>query len=414
MTADTIVVGAGLAGLCCALELARAGQRVTVLERSREPGGRARTQRRAGFALNLGPHALYRTGATRRVLRRHGVRPEGGGPPPAALGLRAGAPLAPLPFDTWSVLTTALLPAAQRWEVARFLGGLAVTRPGRLRGRSVADWLAPLSEPAREVALAAVRVATYTDAADLLDAGSAVAQLQRALRGVDYLHGGWGRLVEALEVRARDAGVDVRAGVPVRAVDGTRVDTEEGALDARAVVLCVAPEVAVALTDSDALRRATADAVPVRAACLDLALAGETDPARRLGLGLDRPLYVAVHSDVARVAPAGGTLIHAAVYGAEGPEAALRAELEAAVERLHPGWRDRLLHARWLPRLTVCHDLPRAEAGGRRAPYAVEDRPGVWCAGDWVGDEGMLADAAAASAVAVARAILGRARQEAA
>ncbi|KAF0648221.1 MULTISPECIES: NAD(P)/FAD-dependent oxidoreductase [Streptomyces] len=51
---DTVVVGAGLAGLACALDLCRAGRRVALLEASDGVGGRMRTDRRDGFLLDRG------------------------------------------------------------------------------------------------------------------------------------------------------------------------------------------------------------------------------------------------------------------------------------------------------------------------------------------------------------------------
>lgn len=51
---DTIVVGAGLAGLACALDLCRTGQRVALLEASDGVGGRMRTDARDGFLLDRG------------------------------------------------------------------------------------------------------------------------------------------------------------------------------------------------------------------------------------------------------------------------------------------------------------------------------------------------------------------------
>ncbi len=51
---DAIVVGAGLAGLACAVELADAGRAVTVLEASDGPGGRVRTDEADGFLLDRG------------------------------------------------------------------------------------------------------------------------------------------------------------------------------------------------------------------------------------------------------------------------------------------------------------------------------------------------------------------------
>jgi phytoene dehydrogenase-like protein len=49
-----VVVGAGLAGLACASDLAAAGARVRVLEAGDAVGGRVRTDRRAGFLLDRG------------------------------------------------------------------------------------------------------------------------------------------------------------------------------------------------------------------------------------------------------------------------------------------------------------------------------------------------------------------------
>ncbi|QIP84178.1 FAD-dependent oxidoreductase [Streptomyces sp. Tu 2975] len=53
-TPDVVVVGAGLAGLACSLDLCRAGLRVHLLEASDQVGGRMRTDRRDGFLLDRG------------------------------------------------------------------------------------------------------------------------------------------------------------------------------------------------------------------------------------------------------------------------------------------------------------------------------------------------------------------------
>ena len=55
---EVLVVGAGLAGLTCALELARHGVDVRVLERSETPGGRVRTDEVDGFLLDRGFQVL--------------------------------------------------------------------------------------------------------------------------------------------------------------------------------------------------------------------------------------------------------------------------------------------------------------------------------------------------------------------
>ncbi|HEY8532424.1 MAG TPA: phytoene desaturase family protein [Micromonospora sp.] len=57
-TDHVVVVGAGLGGLACALHLAGAGRRVTVLERDAVPGGRAGRLNLGGYAFDTGPTVL--------------------------------------------------------------------------------------------------------------------------------------------------------------------------------------------------------------------------------------------------------------------------------------------------------------------------------------------------------------------
>ena len=55
---DAVVVGAGLAGLCAAIEIQRAGFRVVVLEAADDVGGRVRTDEVDGFLLDRGFQVL--------------------------------------------------------------------------------------------------------------------------------------------------------------------------------------------------------------------------------------------------------------------------------------------------------------------------------------------------------------------
>lgn len=73
---EVVVVGAGLAGLACALELQRHKVDVLVLEPEDRPGGRLRTDSRQGFLLDRGLHLLHEGLAeTRRWLNLSSLEP---------------------------------------------------------------------------------------------------------------------------------------------------------------------------------------------------------------------------------------------------------------------------------------------------------------------------------------------------
>ena len=99
---------------------------------------------------------------------------------------------------------------------------------------------------------------------------------------------------------------------------------------------------------------------------------------------------------------------HAAKYlpcGIETEASQDRREIEAHMNLVQPGWEREVLVQRFLPKMTVTHAVPTASAGGLTGRPAVEAPAmrNVYLAGDWVGSEGMLADASFASAQLAAR-----------
>jgi phytoene dehydrogenase-like protein len=89
-----VVVGAGVAGLTCALALARAGRAVRVLEQEHDVGGRVRSRRVDGYTVDRGFQVLftaYPTLAAALGLRAAGGAGVGG---EGALALRRFAPAA--------------------------------------------------------------------------------------------------------------------------------------------------------------------------------------------------------------------------------------------------------------------------------------------------------------------------------
>ena len=61
MVRHVVIVGGGIAGLACGVALTDAGVRVTVVERDKRLGGRARswTDAASGDDIDLGPHVLH-------------------------------------------------------------------------------------------------------------------------------------------------------------------------------------------------------------------------------------------------------------------------------------------------------------------------------------------------------------------
>lgn len=424
---DVVVVGGGLAGLTAAALLGRAGRRVTLLERAHAIGGRAATTEKDGFHLNLGPHAWYVGGPGTRVLEQLGVSLAGRAPVPAANFALADGRLHAMPIGFVSLLTTDLLGLHGKFETAR-----ALTSIGRMDTRahdhlSVEEWLAAITDRrAREVVGMLIRIASYTEAPRIQSAGAALTALQTVIRsGVRYLHRGWQPIVEALEAQARSFGVDILTSAPAAAVlhDGRRV-TGVRLEDARGTIVRAGG--VVLAVDPAAVRRLMAGVagagswtlVPSRAAVLDVALDRHPNPRVIATFGVDQPLYFSVHSASAALAPKDGAVVHAAKYldpEIETDPGQDKRELEALMDLLQPGWRAHARVRRFLPRMTVTHAIATARGGGVRSRPAVDALgiEGLYLAGDWVGPQGTLANAAVASAAAAASQVLGRAADEA-
>lgn len=410
---EVVVVGGGLAGLAAAATAARAGRAVVVLEGHRL-GGRAQVDRRNGYTFNRGPRALYLAGAGHRVLGDLGVPLDGGHRPPLGGGMAArGAELHLLPTAGGSLLRTSLVPAAQKVRLAATLVRLPKVDPERVRGLSADAAVASLGlgPQSTETVRALVRLATYTAATDLLDGVAALRQLVAALEGVLYVDGGWATLVEGLRQVAVDAGAVVQVGDPVREVvdvDGEPLVVTSSGRRIRSDAVVVAaggPDAASALLGEDVASASGAPLGPAAsAACLELGLA--RIPAHRFVLGVDEPLYLSMHCPPADLAPPGGAVVHVMRYlrhDEDPAHDAVRAQLRAFAARAGVADGD-VVEERFLARMTVTGAIPTAAEGlAGRAGVDVPGRRGVFLAGDWVGPEGLLADAALASGAAAGR-----------
>lgn len=413
---NVVIVGGGLAGLAASVYLARAGRSVTLFERRPRLGGRAATQIRQGFRFNLGPHAVYRGGASFRVYRELGVPVRGGTPPQTGVALYRGSRYR-LPATVWSILMTRLFTRGAKWEALRILRRVARSDSAEFADLTAQQWLDETirDDRLREVVGAFMRLATYSGELDRMSASAAIAQLKVGRRGVVYVDEGWQKLVDTLHSHAVAAGVNFVTSSRVVRVDhagavngieiGGLVDEseEESAppaergtwIPASVVLLAVDPAMAHHLIGEAQI---WGECQPVRIASLDVALSTLPHSKPLFALGIDTPAYVSVHSAWAHLTPKGGALIHVAKYGPAG-----ESELESLLDDLQPGWRERVVHRRFLPNVTVSNALPLP---GMLRPAPRTPVSGLYLAGDWVGSEGLLSDAALASARTAAKMIL--------
>ncbi len=412
---DVAVVGAGMAGLSAAVEAAGAGARVVLLDARASLGGRARTHHRDGYALNEGPHALYVDGAAAAFLRELGCEPRGG-VPDAGAGIGVDGPVeGAFPVSARSLLRTPLL-RGDRLSMARLFMRLPKMRPADFADRSVDAVVADLLGDGRAARLAHAlfRLSTYGNDPAVTSADAGIAQLQMTLRnGVRYVDGGWQRMVDDLATVARDRGVEIRTGEKVTGVEQDRdgrgagghvVRTSTGGVRARRVVVTGSATLVAEVLGARApvVHSWAADARPSEVASLDVGFAGGWHGRRPFALGIDAPTYLSLHAPVADLAPMGHSLVHVMRYlpnGETHDRVHDREACEALLDRVHPGWRDDADHVSFSPRLVAATDQPRADRGGLggRPGVAVPGVDGVFVAGDWVGDVGVLVDASVAS-----------------
>ncbi|HET7293222.1 MAG TPA: protoporphyrinogen oxidase [Vicinamibacteria bacterium] len=278
---DAIIVGGGISGLAAAHALARRGVPFLLLEAADRFGGVIRTEREGGFLLEAGPDSMLAQkpeGAD--LCRELGL---GDRLVPTSLEHRKvyvlhGGRLHALPDGMVLAIPTRILPFLASGlfsPLAKLRMGLDLVRPARRDGadESVASFLRrrfgqECVERLGEPLLAGIHSgdperlsirATFPRFVELearygsLVRGMWAAPKPKGPPAAPFhsLLGGMVELVDAL-VAQLPAG-SLRAGTPVRGVrreDGFRVETDQGVVQARTLVLAVPPAKAAPLLES--------------------------------------------------------------------------------------------------------------------------------------------------------------------
>jgi phytoene dehydrogenase-like protein len=369
---EITVIGGGIAGLSAAITGAESGAKVRLFEAHEELGGRARSTD-GSYRANLGPHAIYAGGVLWEWLTQRGLMP------PLARPLLTGVRF--------------------HYEgVVHRTPPLSLIPPGlRLRGR-----MAPVDQDFRSWVIdhADARTAGYLSALAGVytfhhDPGelSAAFVWQRSQRllltprpPARFIVGGWTSMVEALERRARDLGVQI--------VCGERVD----AIPAAPVVVALELRDARALLGDDSLRWPSG-----RTVCLDLGLRERRgDP--WVVADLEHAGWIERYTaQDPSLAPDGEQLVQAQMpirpsESVDGAAARLERLLDASFEE----WRERVT---WRRRQVMdgrsgALDMPGTSWRDRPA---IDRGEGVFLAGDMVAAPGCLSEIAWASAVEASR-----------
>ncbi|MGB0111613.1 MAG: NAD(P)-binding protein [Ilumatobacteraceae bacterium] len=382
------VVGGGLAGLTAAAVVARAGLPVVVHEQRNRLGGRATTDEHNGFRFNQGPHALYLGGEGAQILRGLGVRIEGSPPPHKGARLIVDGAAHVLPGSTGTLAVTRALGTRDKVDLGKMLARVGSVDTAALAGLTVEEWISSTTDrprPAR-VLHALIRLSAYVNDPGRLSAQVGVLQLQRGVAdGVTYLDGGWEGVVGQLADLVTKLGGRVVAGEPVTELPDV----------AAVVVAAGGPAVAARLTGAEFTVGPASEA-----SVLDLSLSAPAEC--RFALGTDDAMYLSDHGFMKGMSPEGHASISIAQYlaaegqpGAEPDRAGLRAFGR------HAGITDDMvLEERYLHRMTTVSAIATADLGGLagRPAVGLSEQPGVFLAGDWVGNRGHLADAVVASA----------------
>ncbi len=366
------IIGGGLAGLTAAITCAEGGAAVRLLERSSTLGGHARSSD-GPYKTNMGPHAFYKDGPFWAWLAERNLLPP-----------YRGVPLAPVRF---------------RWQgkVRRTppLGALPAVL--RLRGREAPvdvdfrTWAASHTDEATAAMLsAAAGVYTFHHDPGGLSAAFVWRHTVRVFLSppppARYFVGGWNALVDSLERRARELGVNIEMGQAVNELPPTPT------------ILATELSAARELLKDDSLQWPSG-----RTVCLDLGLRHRRGDPFAIS-DLDEAGWIERFSAAdATLAPKGEELVQAQmpIRPQESVDRAA-ARLEALIDASLPQWRER---ETWRRRQVMdgrsgALDMPGSS--WRERP-AVDRGDGVFLAGDMVAAPGLLSEVSWASALEAGR-----------
>jgi oxygen-dependent protoporphyrinogen oxidase len=387
---ESLVIGAGAAGLGAASALVARGRNTGVLEARAQPGGVMQSERIDGFLIERGPNTTRISAETLAGLRGAGIEAAllAASPESRVRFLLRPEGLVPVPLGPLGLATTPLLSRAGKWRMLRE----PFVASGDASSESVAAFVSRRLGPevvdalvgpflvgvyaGDEHALGAEAVFPSLVSAERESGSILRGMLRRALRGgARGLPGsysareGLGGLAALL---ARGLGERLRLGVSVHALvpedGGWRVESSEGPIRARRVILAADSAGAAALlAPLDPEASAWVHAIPMApmvSVALDLGPQACTRPPEGFGFLVPRDVGLQLLGVLfmSRLfpgrAPAGRELATAMIGGLRWT-AAIEAPDDVLLEHVNRGL-DRALGLLDTPRALALTRWPRA------------------------------------------------------
>ncbi len=246
---DYIIVGGGITGLELGALLAHDGNRVLLLEQTKEVGGRARLMKKDGYTIDYGIH-LIRFGpksAISRICQHLGravkyvdlgksyVKDEGG-------------KIKVFPTDPGGFLTSRMFTFSERWKLIKLMARLRRQSFADLNSVSVKDWMD--REGIRggmrryfTLVSASMMVCPFIEQSS---SGEMLTNMQKVLqtgRSVMYPLGGWEPLFELFLGKIKEKGeVRVNAKVDRVVIENSQavgIKVGEDLIKGNAVITCI-------------------------------------------------------------------------------------------------------------------------------------------------------------------------------
>ncbi|MDN3017211.1 FAD-dependent oxidoreductase [Paenibacillus sp. BSR1-1] len=404
-TYDAAIIGGGLAGLTAAIDLAKGNKSVVLIEKASQCGGRAMTIDKNGVLLNLGAHALYKSGPAENILLELGIRIDGGSPSAKGTAIWKNKVVS-LPHLLWTELSW-----PGKVEFGKIMLKLKKMDTNTLEIMTLRDWAEKEihSPMVRHIFYALCRTATYTQDPDYLLVGPVLKQLQRSItNGVLYVNGGWQTIVDQLRELAIISGVEIMNDKKVveieydQQVTGVIFSNGEKISTAN-VISTVSPGELYRLirgAEKTSILTWKNQSRPAMAACLDLCLKKLPVEGRNVSIGIDQPVFFTNQSKYSRLSDNGSLVMHLVKYnGAAGGDPIEDQKfLEATMSMLHPGWEKEVVAKQYLPNMTVANDYLHMARTDRFPGPVVPEIDGLYIAGDWASHGEFLADAVMDSA----------------